>query len=155
MLWLAPHPRFRAQLLRLLGAEIGAGVRVHRGLLLNAEHGFSNLSLQAGVYVGPGVTLDLFGPLRLGQRTTVSAGAIVLTHADAGQSHANALVAVFPATRKGVRIGDDCWIGAGAIVLDGCSIGDRSVIGAGAVVTRSLAGSAVYAGIPARCLRRI
>lgn len=155
LLWLSPHPRLRAFLLKLFGADIGTGVRVHRGLLLNAEHGFSGLSLGNGVYVGPGVTLDLFGPIRLGARTTISTGAILLTHADAGQSHANALVSVFSPTRKGLQIGVDCWIGAGAIVLDGCSVGDRVMVGAGSVVTRTLPADAVYAGSPAKRIRSL
>ena len=155
ILWVLPHPGLRAALLRLLGAKVGPGVRVHRGLLLNAEHGFSTLSLGAGVYIGPGVTLDLFGPLRLGERTTVSVGAILLTHSDAGRSHGSGLIALFPPTRHGVDIGADCWIGAGAIILDGGSVGDRSVVGAGAVVTRPLPGGSVYAGNPARPIRTI
>jgi len=155
IIWLLPHPRIRAAFLRILGANVGPGVRVHRGLLLNAEHGFSSLSIGAGVYVGPGVTLDLFGPLHLGERTTVSTGAILLTHSDAGKSHGNRLVSTFPPMRKGLQVGMDCWIGAGVVVLDGCSVGDRSVVGAGAVVTRALPEGAVYAGNPARRIRSV
>lgn len=54
-----------------------------------------------------------------------------------------------------VHIGDDVWIGAGAIVLAGVTVGSRSVIGAGAVVTRDVPPGVVVAGNPARVLRTI
>jgi phosphonate metabolism protein (transferase hexapeptide repeat family) len=52
-----------------------------------------------------------------------------------------------------VEIGNDVWIGHGAIVLPGVSIGDGAVVAAGAVVTRSVAPYAIVAGVPARPLR--
>jgi phosphonate metabolism protein (transferase hexapeptide repeat family) len=55
--------------------------------------------------------------------------------------------------RRSVEIGNDCWIGHGAIVLPGVKIGDGAVIGAGAAVTRDVEPYAVAAGVPARFLR--
>jgi acetyltransferase-like isoleucine patch superfamily enzyme len=55
--------------------------------------------------------------------------------------------------RKGIRIGNDCWIGAKVTVLDGVSIGDHSVIAAGSVVTRSFGPYSVIGGVPARLLK--
>lgn len=56
-------------------------------------------------------------------------------------------------SRKGIVIGDNCWIGAGAIVLDGITIGEGSVIAAGSVVTKDVPEKAVVAGVPARIIR--
>ena len=53
-----------------------------------------------------------------------------------------------------IRIGRDVWIGANAVVLAGVTIGDGAVIGAGAVVTRDVPAGEIWAGVPARCLRR-
>ncbi|MEM9809040.1 MAG: acyltransferase [Cyanobacteria bacterium P01_D01_bin.56] len=52
-------------------------------------------------------------------------------------------------TRGNVAIGDDVWLGAGAIVLDGVSIGQGCIVGAGAVVTKDIPDYAVVAGVPA------
>ena len=52
-----------------------------------------------------------------------------------------------------IEIGDDAWLGGGAIVLPGVTIGEGAVVGAGSVVTRDVAAETVVAGNPARPLR--
>lgn len=54
-----------------------------------------------------------------------------------------------------VRIGRNCWIGAGAILLPGITVGDNSVIGAGSVVTKDVPSGVVAVGNPCRVLRPI
>jgi maltose O-acetyltransferase len=54
-----------------------------------------------------------------------------------------------------VVIGDDCWIGGGAIICPGVTIGNRCVIGAGAVVTKDIPDDTLAAGNPARKIRDI
>ncbi|WEX11366.1 DapH/DapD/GlmU-related protein [Chelativorans sp. AA-79] len=55
---------------------------------------------------------------------------------------------------KHVAIGNDVWIGHGAVVLPGVSIGDGAVVGANAVVSRDVEPYTVVAGVPARVIRR-
>ena len=54
-----------------------------------------------------------------------------------------------------VHIGNNVWIGAGAVVMPGVTIGDNSVIGAGSVVTRDIPANVVAVGNPCRVLREI
>ncbi|MEU9171168.1 acyltransferase [Streptomyces sp. NPDC048420] len=58
-----------------------------------------------------------------------------------------------PLTTRGIRVGDDVWIGSHVVIVDGVTIGDHCVIGAGSVVTRDLPAWSVAAGNPARVLR--
>lgn len=53
-----------------------------------------------------------------------------------------------------VTIGNDVWVGGGAIILPGVTIGDGAVVAAGAVVTRDVAPRTVVGGNPARVLRK-
>lgn len=54
-----------------------------------------------------------------------------------------------------VTIGDDCWIGGGAIICPGVTIGHRCVIGAGAVVTKNIPDDSLAVGNPARVIRAL
>lgn len=54
-----------------------------------------------------------------------------------------------------VHIGDNVWIGAGAVILPGVKIGYNSVIGAGSVVTKDIPSNVVAVGNPCRVLREI
>lgn len=52
-----------------------------------------------------------------------------------------------------VTIGNDVWIGHGAIVLPGVSVGDGAVLAAGAVVSRDVAPYSIVGGVPAKLIR--
>lgn len=52
-----------------------------------------------------------------------------------------------------IAIGNDVWIGARAIVLDGVTIGDGAIVAAGAVVTKDVPPYAIVGGVPARIIR--
>lgn len=54
-----------------------------------------------------------------------------------------------------VRIGNDVWIGARAMVLAGVTIGDGSIIGAGAVVSEDIPPRCIASGNPARVMRSV
>lgn len=56
---------------------------------------------------------------------------------------------------KPVRIGANCWLGAGVIVLPGVTIGANTVVGAGSVVTKDLPSGVVAVGNPCRVLRSV
>lgn len=58
-------------------------------------------------------------------------------------------------SRKGIKIGRNCWIGAKVTVLDGVRIGDNCVVAAGAVVTKSMPANSVIGGVPAKILRPV
>ncbi len=54
-----------------------------------------------------------------------------------------------------VRIGNDCWICANAVICPGVTIGDGCVIGAGSVVTRDIPPHTFAAGNPCRVIREL
>ncbi len=56
---------------------------------------------------------------------------------------------------KGVKIGNDCWIGGGAVINPGVTLGDNVVVGSGAVVTKSFPSDVVIAGNPARIIKKL
>jgi len=54
-----------------------------------------------------------------------------------------------------IHIGDDCWIGGGAIIMPGVTIGAGAVIGAGSVVTRDVPAGMLALGNPCRSVKSV
>ncbi|MCT9821313.1 acyltransferase [Microbacterium sp. W1N] len=126
------------------------------------------LSLGARTYLAAGAYLT--GTVALGRDVSVNAYTVVrgdVTIGDAVRIGAHTSILGFnhtmsdpdievrrqPLTSKGIRIGDDVWIGSHVVVLDGITVGAKAVLAAGAVVTKDVPAGAVVGGTPARVLK--
>ncbi|WP_374445259.1 DapH/DapD/GlmU-related protein [Epilithonimonas sp.] len=56
-------------------------------------------------------------------------------------------------SRKGIKIGKNCWIGSKVTILDGVEIGDGCILAAGSVITKSFPENSIIGGIPAKILK--
>ena len=132
------------------GIEVGRGVFLGRGTILSCKDGditlgdHANLGFHCEVFSGSSVTVGAHA-LFAAQVYLVGGG-----HEFEGR---DAAVIDQPRTSRGIVVGDNVWLGAGAKVLDGTRIGSHSVVGANAVVTSDLPDGAIAAGVPARVLR--
>lgn len=162
--------RLRATLLRVRGVSIGAKtsiaqrvvVRHPRGVTLGSrvevEHDVylkltsATARLNAGDYtfIGRGAEVDVEQSVTIGAHTLIAPNVFITDHT---HNAARAQRLDEQGNRVApVVIGDDVWIGTGAIVLAGVTIGDGAIVGAGAVVTSDVASYAIVAGIPARVI---
>lgn len=57
-------------------------------------------------------------------------------------------------TRQGIKIGNNCWIGAGSVFLDGAEIGDGCIVGANSVVNRKFDDNSIIVGMPAKVIKK-
>ncbi len=140
----------RKALLKEMFAEIGEGCYIEPPLRANwggkhvhfGKNVYANFNLtlvdDTHIYVGD---FTMFGP-----NVTIATGAHpILPELRAQGYQYNAPV----------RIGKNCWIGAGAVLVPGVTIGDNTVIGAGSVVTKDIPSGVVAVGNPCRVLREI
>ena len=103
-------------------------------------------------YIHYDAFIDNIGSITLGKNIVISTKVIVLAHdysclLDTKKSSNDILSTVV--------IGDNCFIGAGAIILPGTIIGDNSIVGAGSVVKGIYPSSCVIAGNPAKVIKKL
>lgn len=129
-----PYSKVRVRSMRKLGYKVGEQVYFPADLVISQNLVDDRAQLEIGnrVSIGPRVTI------------------LPMEHANASRVRAAINVHM-----GGVKIKDDVWIGAGAIILSGVTIGECSVIGAGAVVTKDVEPYTVVAGVPARKIKDI
>ncbi len=145
-------PPLRSLVLRLCGVKIGRNSVVHRLTLVNVDRGgFGNLRVGDNCFVGDEVLLDLAGPVVLEDDVTLATRAMVLTHLNVGYRD-HPLQERFPATTAGVTVRRGSFIGAGAMVLAGCSIGPEAFVAAAGLVNRSVGEREVVGGVPIKSI---
>lgn len=117
---------------------------------LNAACGF--IRIGSNTHVDQFCVLYGHGGLTLGSDCAVASGVIIYTQTNQYHCDDSTKIVDQPVVYKAVTIGDDVWIGAGAIILPGVEIGDHSVVGAGSLVRQNVAAWSIVGGVPARVL---
>lgn len=149
LLLVRPTPRplhaWRAFVLRLFGARLGANCRIYPSAEIWAPW---NLICEDAVAIANGAVIYNALPMRLASHSTVSQGAYLC-----GSTH-DFDDPAFPMVSAPIRIGRYAWVCARAVVGPGVTVGDGAVLGLGSVAMRDLEPWTVYAGMPARALRQ-
>lgn len=115
------------------------------------------LVLGDGTFIGHGCGFNVGRSVRVGKHCLFATGVLVYD-LDGHPLDAASRRAGEPAGADDIRpvvIGDDVWVGSGAVILKGVTIGDRAVVAARAVVTRDVPADTVVAGNPARGVKEI
>ncbi len=140
----------RARLMREMFAELGRDCYIEPPL--HANWGGHHVKLGDCVYANFNLTLVDDTYITIGSYTMIAPNVTIATAAHP----------ILPELRRRgyqfnmpVTIGENCWIGAGALIMPGVKIGDNSVIGAGSVVTRDIPANVVAYGNPCRVIREI
>jgi len=134
--------------------EVGAGALLEPDVWITAP-GESRVRIGAGTFLNLGVMVAAERLVEIGDHCMLANGCFV---SDSSHRYEDLEV---PITWQGfeskgpTRIGDNCWLGAHAVVTSGVTIGERCVVGAASVVTADIEPFSVAAGAPARVIRRI
>jgi len=122
---------------------VGTGIISQKGKGITIGN---NTGINSGAYLGGQ------GGIEIGDNVIIGPGVQVFSE-NHNFSDINTNIKDQGVSRNGVVIKNDCWIGAGVIILAGVTIGDGCVIAAGSVVTRSIANDSVVAGVPGKVLK--
>lgn len=130
-----PLHAWRRLVLRLFGARVGRGARVHGSVRIWLP---ANLELGEHCLIGPGVRLYNQGRIVIGARSVISQGAhICASSHDIADPH-------FQLVLRPIRIGADAWVAAEAFIGPGVTVGDRAVVGARAALFEDAGAGGVY-----------
>lgn len=131
----------------------GVALDDHVVLLCTACPADGGISIGNNSYLNRFTMIDASIAIMIGRNCMIGPHCYITDH-DHGFAP-GMLVRDQPLRGAATTIGDNVWIGAGAIILKGVTIGDNAVIAAGAVVTSAVAPGEVVAGVPARRRRMI
>lgn len=140
----------REALLREMLAELGENCYVEPPL--HANYGGKFVHFGKNIYANYNLTLVDDTHIYVGDYTMFGPNVTVST---AGHPILPELREQAYQYNMPVRIGRNCWIGAGVTIVPGITIGDNVVIGAGSIVTKDLPSNVVAVGNPCRILREV
>ncbi|MFM5908270.1 MAG: putative colanic acid biosynthesis acetyltransferase [Novosphingobium sp.] len=140
-----PLHAWRRLVLKVFGAKVGKGVRVHASVSVWWP---GNLELADFVLIGPGARVYNQGRIAIGPRSVISQRAhLCASSHDVDDSD-------FQLVCKPIAIGRQCWVAAEAFVGPGVTMADRSVLAARGALFRDTEADGVYSGNPAALIKR-
>ena len=128
--------------------KVSKGIQKYRLLKLRML-GYKNISSSA--IIESKLNLDRVYPqgIFIGKNTLIASGTTILSHEHVKRDNKDSRNPWITNT----YIGENCFIGVGAIILPGVNIGDEVIVAAGAVVTKDVPSNCIVAGNPAKTIR--
>ena len=139
---------FRWGLYRLLFAELKSFCTIYPGVYLTHTYG---LKVGKGFSPNSGALIDARGGIDIGDHVMVGPYAVIVSSNHSFQQ-TDAPMATVDHIMAPVKIGNDVWIGAHAVITAGVTIGNGVVVSAGAVVTKDVTDYQMVGGVPARVI---
>jgi acetyltransferase-like isoleucine patch superfamily enzyme len=140
------------------GLHIGAQSWIMNGCRLHVfnfrEIANGGIRIGRRTFIGEGTVMRGQGGIRIGDDVLFGPGVQVLA-VDHVFNDSLRPIMDQGITAVGITVEDNCWVGAGATLLDGVTIGRGSCIGAGAVVTKSIPPQSLAVGVPAKVIRNL
>lgn len=134
--------------------QIGANSLFEPNVWITAP-GDARVRIGAGTFLNMGVMIAAEELVEIGDHCMLANGCFVSDASHRYDDPARPITWQGFESKGPTRIGDNCWLGAHAVVTSGVSIGQRCVIGASSVVTKDVEPYSIVAGAPAKLIRKI
>lgn len=134
--------------------EIGNRVRIYPGLRMETHGTSGSISIMDNVSIGQNFHVISSGTnLEIGRDTTISAN-VLITNTDHDYRQVGVHILEQDMLMKDTRIGDNCFIGFGAVIQAGTILGKQCVVGANSVVCGEYPDYCVLVGAPAKIVKK-
>jgi lipopolysaccharide O-acetyltransferase len=138
----------------------GKGFLSGNNLRIDCINERSKLVFGENVKVGNNLRIAILENIEIGDNVLIASNVFITDHSHGSYNNDNLVSApnVPPIDRplicKSVKIGKNCWIGEGVVILKGVQIGDGCVIGALSVVQNDIQENSIAAGAPAKVFKK-
>ena len=129
-----------------IATKCGKNVNIERNAVFGPQ-------LEIGDNSGVGINCELYGPVTIGDYVMMGPEVVIYT---SGHRHDRTDIPMGEQgsnEAKPVVIGSDVWIGRRVMIMPGVKIGNGCIIGAGAVVTKDIPDYSIAAGVPAKVVK--
>lgn len=138
------------------GIEIGDGVSIGDNTRIQCTGTIQSIGKGLKIGSGSGIGNDCFfgaaGGIVIGENVIM--GQNVRFHSENHNfDEIDVLIKNQGVSHKGIFVGNNCWIGAGTVFLDGSSIGNGCVVGANTLINKQYPDNAVVLGCPGKIVR--
>lgn len=140
----------KTEYMKKIFAECGDNCYIE--LPFRANWGGHNVHFGSGIYVNSNLTVVDDGHIYVGDKVMFGPNVTIATANHPMNAELRARSYQY---NKDVYIGENVWIGSGAVIVPGVHIGKNSVIGAGSIVTKDIPDNVVAVGNPCRVLRAV
>jgi len=132
---------------------IGEGTVIDSFVKIKPAGGTGSVVIGERCYLNPGVVIYSGNGIRLGNDVLIAANCTLAPVNHEFRDRSRTIYDQrFSPSKGGIEIGDDVWIGANTVVLDGARIGQGAVVAAGTVVRGELEPYGIYVGNPLRLI---
>jgi len=146
------NPVFIGNLKRIF---LGKRVRIFPGARIEVVDNASSIVFEANISVGQNfhIISGKTQELRIGKNTTISANVFV-TNIEHEYSELDKHILEQPLVKCDTRIGENCFIGYGAVIQAGTILGKQCIVGSNSVVRGHFPDYSVIVGVPAKIVKR-
>jgi len=134
------------------GATIGNDCDIETGLIFHNCKNYKNLEIGNNCHIGKNCFFDLRDKVIIGNNVVVSMQCSFITHIDMSRS---LLRDKYPASHAAVEVGDNCYLGAGTLILKGVRLSHNIISAAGCVITKNIESNNLIGGLPASVIKKI
>ncbi|PLR35993.1 hypothetical protein CYR32_09560 [Chimaeribacter coloradensis] len=133
------------------------GVSVGKGSVITCSDEMAKKGVRSRIEIGEDTAINEYNNIRasggeiiIGKKCIISQYVSMIASNHEINTTEYMKDALWDNTKTSVTIGDDVWIGAGAVILPGVRVGNGCVIASGAVVTKNVPDYSIVAGVPAK-----